>query len=302
LDALGRNLILSAVISERRAAGRAGGGTIMGSKNLKAVAVRGSGKVAVADPAAFRKAVKQSLQDIANDPVVGKLFPLYGSCIGMPAQNENGIIPWRNWQDAALPRGVNLFAHTWRDKYVRKDVRCAPPCNVNCSVISLASEGPHAGVITEGPEYEAEYALGACCDITNQTAIVEADALCDQFGLDVMSMGVSIAFAMECYEKGILTAQDTDGIEVKFGQAHLLADLIRKTAYRRGLGDLLSRGVKRMSQKLGKGSERFAMHVKGLELGGYDPRGARSLALVYACGPRGGCHKSGGSCNSQTAR
>jgi len=112
-------------------------------------------------------------------------------------------------------------------------------------------------------------------------------------------MGVTLAFAMECFEKGIITGEDTGGEEIRFGQTHLLAKLIRDTAYRQGFGELLSQGTKRMAEKFGKGSEAFAMHAKGLELGGYDPRGAKSLALVYACGSRGGCHKSGGSCNAQ---
>ena len=295
----GENLVLyAAIISERRAAGRGGAGAVMGSKNLKAVAIRGTGGVEVADAKAFRSAVKRAMQDIENSPVVSKMFPLYGSLLAMPALNEGGIIPWRNWQDASQPGGVNLFAQTWREKYVKKDVRCAPPCNVKCSKLSVSREGPHAGVLTEGPDYEAEYSFGACCDVTDQTAVIEADALCDQYGLDTISTGVSIAFAMECYEKGIITKKDTAGDEVKFGRADLLAKLIHETAYRRGFGDLLAQGTRRMAERFGKGSEAFAMHAKGLELGGYDPRGAKSVALVFACGSRGGCHKSGGSGNA----
>jgi len=297
----GENLVLyAAIISERRAAGRGGAGAVMGSKNLKAIAVRGTGTVEVADSEAFRMALRHTMRDIANNPTVSKLFPLYGSLLAMPALNEGGITPWRNWQEASSPGSVNLFAQTWREKFVKKDVRCAPPCNTKCSKLSMTTEGPYAGFLTEGPDYEAEYSFGACCDITDQPAIIEADALCDQYGLDTISMGVSLAFAMECYEKGIITTKDTDGEELRFGQAHLLAGLIQDTAYRRGFGELLSQGTKRMAERFGKGSEAFAMHVKGLELGGYDPRGAKSLALVYACGSRGGCHKSGGSCNAQS--
>lgn len=295
----GENLVLyAAIISERRAAGRGGAGAVMGSKNLKAIAVRGTGEAEVADPGAFRMALRHAMRDIASNPTVSKLFPLYGSLLAMPALNEGGIIPWRNWQEAGSPGGVNLFAQTWRKKFVRKDIRCAPPCNIKCAKLSLATEGPHAGVLTEGPDYEAEYSFGTCCDITDQPAIIEADALCDQYGLDTISMGVSLAFAMECYEKGIIDSKDTGGEELRFGQARLLAKSIRDTAYRRGFGELLSQGTKRMAEKFGKGSEAFAMHVKGMELGGYDPRGAKSVALVFACGSRGGCHKSGGSANA----
>lgn len=295
-------VLFASIISERRAIGRGGAGTVMGSKNLKAVAIRGTKKVEIADPAAFRTAVKHANEDIANNPVVSKVFPLYGSLLAMPALNEGGITPWRNWQDASSPGAVSLFAQTWRNKYVKKDVRCAPPCNVKCSKLTLTREGPHAGILTEGPDYESEYCFGACCGITDQTAVIEADALCDKLGLDTMSTGVSIAFAMECYEKGIITKKDTGGIELEFGRGDLLPGLIHNTAYRQGFGTMLSLGSKRMAEKFKKGSEAFAMHAKGMELGGYDPRGAKSLALVFACGSRGGCHKSGGSCNAQSLK
>ena len=299
----GENLVLyAAIVSERRGASRGGAGAVMGSKNLKAIAVRGTRKVEVADSEAFRMAIKHTLEDIENNPERSKLYPLYGSMASMPTLHEWGMTPWRNWQEASSPGGANLFPQTWREKYIKKDVRCAPPCNIKCGKLSLATEGPHAGALSEGIEYETEYALGACCDITDQSAIIEADALCDDYGLDTISLGVSLAFAMECYEKGIITGKDTEGEELRFGQAHLLAKLIRNTAYRRGFGEVLSQGTKRMAERFGKGSETFAMHVKGMELGGYDPRGAKSVALVFACGPRGGCHKSGGSGNAQSLR
>ena len=299
----GENLVLFAsIISERRAVGRGGAGAVMGSKNLKAIAVRGTGKVIVANPRAFTTAIKHALGDLAQRTDISMAFPVYGSMSAMPALNTGGVIPWRNWQDAGSEKCKALFAQTWRDKYVRKDLFCAPPCNLKCSKITLAREGPHAGVVCEGPEYETEYALGACCEITDETAIIEADALCDQYGIDTISMGVSLGFVMECYEKGIITSKDTRGLEIRFGRADLLARLIRDTAYRRGFGELLSLGTKRMAEKFDKGAEAFAMHCKGMELGGYDPRAARSLALVFACGSRGGCHKSGGSCNAQALK
>ena len=295
----GENLVpFASIISERRAVGRGGAGAVMGSKGLKAIVVKGTGKVQVADPDAFGTAVKKAMRLIDASPIASKVFPLYGSLGTMPALNEAGMTPWRNWQEANNPEAINLFAQTWRETYVKKDVRCAPPCTLKCGKLCLATEGPHAGTLTEGPEYEAQYALGTCCSITDQSAIFEADALCDQYGLDVISMGVSLAFAMECYEKGIITEKETDGQELKFGQSLLMVKLIRDTAYRRGFGDILAQGTKKMAAGFGKDSEAFAMHTKGMELGGYDPRGARSLALVYACGPRGGCHKSGGSSNT----
>ncbi|MBN1847319.1 MAG: aldehyde ferredoxin oxidoreductase family protein [Deltaproteobacteria bacterium] len=299
----GENLVCyAAIISERRAAGRGGGGGVMGSKNLKAIAVRGTNKVQIADPEAFKNVVKRAYKDIAANEAVAKGFPLYGTLMAMPTLNDGGITPWRNWQNGGSDKAVNLYAQTWRDEYVKKDVRCSPPCNLKCSKLVLSREGPHAGVLTEGPDYETEYSFGASCNVTDQAAVIEADALCDKLGLDTISTGLTIAFAMECYEKGIITSNDTDGEEILFGRSELLPKLIHKIAYRRNFGALLSLGSKRMSEKLGKGSEAFAMHAKGMELGGYDPRGAKSLALIYACGSRGGCHKSGGAANGQSLR
>ncbi|MBU2509862.1 aldehyde ferredoxin oxidoreductase family protein [bacterium] len=292
----------AAIISERRAAGRAGGGAVMGSKNLKAIAVKGTRKAPIRDPEAFMIAVKQAYKEIAANEVVSKGFPLYGTLMAMPALNEGGITPWRNWQHGGSDKAGHLFMQNWRDKYVKKDVICSPPCNLKCSKWVVSSEGPHVGVLTEGPDYETEYSFGSCCDIADQTAVIEADDLCDKLGLDSISAGVTIAFAMECYEKGILTPNDTDGDEVQFGRSDLLPKLIHKIAYRRGFGELLSLSSKRMSEKLGRGSDAFTMHAKGLEIGGYDPRGARSLALIYACGSRGGCHKSGGAANGQSLK
>jgi aldehyde:ferredoxin oxidoreductase len=287
----------ASVINERRAAGRGGAGAVMGSKRLKAVVVRGTRQVEVANSEAFRTAVSRALNDIARDPLVSKEFTLYGSHNATSALSAGGIIPWRNWQNSSSPRAKELFPETWREKFVTKDVRCAPPCSVKCGKITLVREGPSAGAISEGPDYEAVYSFGSCCDISDFAAIIEADALCDKYGLDVISMGVSIAFAMECYERGIINNSDTGGLELRFGRADLLARLIHDTTYRQGFGEVLSAGTKKMSEMFGKGSEAFAMHAKGLEIGGYDPRGAKSVALVYACGPRGGCHKASGGSN-----
>lgn len=295
----GENLVpYAAIVSERRTAGRGGAGAVMGSKNLKAIAIRGTGKVQAANPGAFKQAVKHAIDGMAKNKMVSEWLPIHGSMQPMPVWAETGIQPWRNWQEAVSPRAKDIFPQTLRERFLVKDVYCAPPCPVKCGKLNLVREGPHAGAFSEGPEYEAVYAFGSCCDISDLAAIIQADELCDKYGLDVISMGVSVAFAMECYEKGIITNEHTEGEELRFGQGDLLPKLIRDTAYRRGFGEVLSQGTKKMAEMFGKGSEAFAMHAKGMELGGYDPRGAKSVALVFACGPRGGCHKSGGSANA----
>jgi aldehyde:ferredoxin oxidoreductase len=136
--------------------------------------------------------------------------------------------------------------------------------------------------------------VGTCCGISDAEAVIHAEFLCNRMGLDSMSTGVSIAFAMECYERGIIGKDETAGTDLLFGNAGILGPLIKDIAYRRGFGATLALGTKGMAERFGKGSEVFAMHAKGMELGGYDPRVTKGMALVYACGPRGGCHHAGG--------
>lgn len=295
-----RMVPFACVINERRAAGRGGAGAVMGSKNLKAIAVRGKTEVAVADPEAFKLAIRRIYDDLESNAMIRESFRLYGSHSGTPALTAGGIIPWRNWQDGGAPEAEALFPENWRSKYIKKDMKCAAPCTFNCSKLTLAEHGPHAGVASDGPDYETIYALGACCGISDLPAIIEADALCDDFGLDTISMGVSISFAMECFEKGIIDKETSSGLDLRFGNHGILRKLIHDTAYKEGFGAILAEGTRLMSQRFGNDSDTFAMHAKGLEMGGYDPRGAKSVALIYACGSRGGCHKSNGGANGQS--
>ena len=288
------------IVSERRIAGRGGCGAVMGSKNLKAVAVKGTNEIKPADQDAYKNAIKLAMKDLSDSPDMVKGFAVYGSTMAMPTMNEAGITPWRNWQHGCSDKAVNLFMQTWREKYVKKDVICHSPCIHLCSKLVVADEGPYAGAMTEGPDYETLYSFGANCDIDDPTAVFLADALCDRMGLDSISAGLSISFVMECFEKGILTSKDTGGDEIHFGRSDLLPKLIHDISYRRGFGAFMAQGTKKMSEELGRGSESFAMQCKGMELGGYDPRAAKSVALVYAAGARGGCHKAGGGANAQS--
>jgi aldehyde:ferredoxin oxidoreductase len=153
----------------------------------------------------------------------------------------------------------------------------------------VVKSGPYA-CKGEGPEFETIGAFGGMCGLENLEAVTMAHNLCDDFGLDVISTGSTIAFTMECYEKGILTNDQTDGMEIKFSDPDVVVRLIPKIANREGIGDLMAEGTMRMAKKLGKGSEKFAMHVKGLELPGYDPRAAKICGLAFATANRGGDH------------
>jgi len=177
-----------------------------------------------------------------------------------------------------------------RDKIVVKDGTCYN-CIIQCWKYTHVESGKYKVDELAGPEYESIALLGSDCGVGSIEAVAHASMLCDDLGLDTISTGNSIAFAMECYERGLLTAEDTDGLELKFGNADAEIEMVKKIAYRKGLGNLLAEGVRRASKKIGDGSERFAMHVKGLEIPGYDPRGAFGMALAYATSDRGACHQ-----------
>ncbi len=179
-------------------------------------------------------------------------------------------------------------------KFKRKSFSCAGICPVQCSKIHVVGEGPYKGTSQDGPEYDAFASFGPITGTFEMAPVIHADYLCDEYGLDGISTGVTIAFAMECYERGLITAKDTGGLELRWGNHSVFEPLIRGIALREGFGALLAFGTKGMSEKIGQGSESFAMHAKGMELGSYDPRAIKGMALVYATGPRGGCHHAGG--------
>ena len=268
----------------------------MGSKNVKALVVRAGDKAApVADAPRFKKAVRALNQELATHPFTSGPLKLHGSVSTVAVTLNAGIMPADNWQRAASKdEAAGLMGDALRERYLVKDTPCGAPCPSRCSKVTVVREGPYAGASSEGPEYETVYALGSGCGIYELDAVIAADQLCDQLGLDTISVGVTIAFAMECFEKGLLTLEDTGGLDLRFGNADAMLKLIHQAAYRTGLGARIALGSRAMAEEIGAGSEAFAMHAKGMEIGGYDPRGVKGMALVYGCGPRGGCHHAGG--------
>lgn len=269
----------------RRHSGRTGMGAVMGSKNLKAIAIRGTKSVAVSKLEDLNK-IMFDFHEKARGPATEKYRTL-GTAGNVLTLNHIGILPTRNWQQGTFEK-AELVSGEYMKRYVTGVSACAT-CPIACDHHVHASEGPYSGATTT-MDYESLYALGTNCGIDNFPAIFEAMDLCDRYGMDTMSAGVSIAWAMECYEKGILNKKDTDGLDLKFGNHEACIKLISKIAHREGLGDTLAEGVKRASEKIGKGSEHFAIHVKGLELPGYDIRGLKTAALGWAVAARGGCH------------
>jgi len=276
------------IVNDRRCYGRGGAGAVMGSKNLKAVVLKGDQSPELADKAGFKEVVSRSRHKIAQHPLTGKkgVFPKVGTMMTLDLTQETGTLPTRNWQENTSEHAAGINAQAFVKHIVRP--RTCYACPIGCSRETRAMK---SGVeyVAQGPEYETMYAFGSSCDIKEAEVIIAADQLCTDYGLDTISCGVVIGFAMECFEKGLITDKDTGGIDLSFGYGDALIEFVHLIGRREGAGQLLAEGVKRASEKI-NGSSEFAVHVKGLELPGYDPRGMKGQALTYAVSDRGGCH------------
>ena len=286
----GENLVRYAAIinNKYRAVGRCGLGAVMGAKRLKAVACAGRTPIHLADKALFSEIAKKQI-DLLNESILKVGFESYGTNMVSDMVNIRGGYPTRNWQEGVFDQIEEVNGQALTDRVLIKGVSCFA-CPIACGRGTEIKEGPWKGNSGEGPEYETVNTFGAMCGVADLNAITMANYLCNEYGLDTISAGSTIAFAMECYEKGILNKEISGGLEVKFGDEKLIVDLVPKIARREGIGDLLAEGTKRVSETLGQGSEHFAMHVKGLELPAYDPRAAKITGLGYVTANRGGDH------------
>ncbi|MDH5713680.1 MAG: aldehyde ferredoxin oxidoreductase family protein [Candidatus Bathyarchaeota archaeon] len=284
----GENLVRFASITNDRyrQAGRTGMGTVMGSKNLKAVAVRGTKRIEVSNLEKLMKVCQDIYKECQG--AGAEAYRTYGTPVMVLVQNHIAALPTRNWQQSTFEMAENISGEYIREHCLAKVIACSG-CPIACDHLVAIEDGPYKGTTTS-VEFETIYALGSNCGIGYFPAIAKASDLCDQLGIDTISTGVTIGWAMECFEKGILTKKDTGGIELTFGNHEALIEVISKIAYREGIGELLAEGVKRASEKVGKGSEHFAMHNKGLEFPGYDLRGLKASALGFNTSTRGGCH------------
>ena len=286
----GENLVRYAAIinNKYRAVGRCGLGAVMGAKRLKAVACAGRTPIHLADKALFSEMAKKQI-DLLNESILKVGFESYGTNMVSDMVNIRGGYPTRNWQEGVFDQIEEVNGQALTDRVLIKGVSCFA-CPIACGRGTEIKEGPWKGNSGEGPEYETVNTFGAMCGVADLNAITMANYLCNEYGLDTISAGSTIAFAMECYEKGILNKEISGGLEVKFGDEKLIVDLVPKIARREGIGDLLAEGTKRVSETLGQGSDHFAMHVKGLELPAYDPRAAKITGLGYVTANRGGDH------------
>jgi aldehyde:ferredoxin oxidoreductase len=275
-----------------RVTGRGGTGAVWGSKKLKAVAVRGTGSVDVPDITKFKHFADELLKVFRNHPATSKILPTYGTPVLVNANNALGIFGSYNWQEELFEKAEGLSGETMRETIVAKDKACFA-CPVRSSKLCVIKSERDGNYVVEGPEYENIYSLGSCCGIDSIKTVAIAERICDNYGMDAIETGVAIAFSMECFEKGILTLEDTEGMELRFGDEEAMLTMLHKIGKREGLGDLLAEGVKRVSEKLGHGSEDFAMHTKGMTFAGHSARGMPGFGLGYATGPRGGSHHDG---------
>jgi len=272
------------IVDLKDAAGRTGMGAVMGSKNLKAVAVRGHGRTEVSDGKALTE-----LSRWLSQRLEGFWAHEYGTGSNLDAGVASGNLPIRNFRDGDFPNANALSAETIKET-VRIGMEGCYACSVRCKKIVKIDEPFTVDPIYGGPEYETLAALGSNCGVDDLKAVCKANELCNRYSIDTISAGVSIAFAMECYENGLLTDEDTGGLKLNFGNAEAMLKMVEMICKREGLGDLLAEGVKRASEKIGKESEKFAVHVKGQEVPMHEPRFKRSLGIGYAVSPTGADH------------
>ena len=282
----GENLVRYAcvMVDLKDAAGRTGMGAVMGSKNLKAVAVRGSGRIEVSDKRILTELSRHLIQKVKDMRLheygTGSLFEEYAA---------SGNLPIRNFRDGEFQNAAVLSAKNVKAT-VRVGMEGCYACPIRCKKIVKIDEPFTVDPAYGGPEYEALASLGSNCGVDDLKAVCKANEICNRFSIDAISAGVSIAFAMECYENGLISDKETGGLKLKFGNAEALVRMVEMIGRREGLGDLLAEGVKRASEKIGKDSERFAMHVKGQEIPMHEPRFKKALGVGYAVSPTGADH------------
>lgn len=269
-------------------AGRTGMGAVMGSKKLKAIAVRGHQKVALADEKAINSLARQ-IRDWLKTNRSAVSMSQYGTAGGLMALNTAGGLPTRNFQQGVFEGAEKISGQTINENVLVGRRGCYA-CPIRCKPEVAVGEPYNVDPTYGGPEYETLASLGSNCGIDNLEAIIKGNALCNAYGLDTISTGVSIAFAMECFEQGILTEKDTGGLKLNFGNAEVMVQLVEMVARREGIGNILADGTARAASAFGNGAENFAIQVKGQEVPMHEPRYKPGLGVGYTISPTGADH------------
>lgn len=276
------------VMFEGRAAGRGGAGAVMGSKNLIGVAVKGSHQTPIAQPEKLTEEIKTCLKILRENDFATNLKK-HGTTGDMGANDAAGDWPTKNWHSNSWGKAEQLYDQFF-NKHLIKNHGCYTGCPIACGRISEVREGRFKTPLHEGSEYESLSAFTGFVFNENIEAAIQATHLCNEFGIDTISAGAIIAFAMECYENGILKKEEVGGIDLSWGNPDALPELVRMISLREGIGDLLAEGVNIASERLGGGSEKYAIHGKGLEAPAHDPRSGKILGITYGTANRGMCH------------
>ena len=295
IGAGGENLVrFASVMSSTRAFGRGGAGAVFGSKHLKAIAFSGGKDICVNQPLEFDKVVKEAYSyfknAMSNEYNLLSMFSKYGTGSGMGLINEKYALATKNHQLGNFEKASKIDGFAYIKKFPSRQIACFG-CPIHCGQVHEFKSGKYKGMITRGPEYETTYSFGSDCLIDDLEVIAKAHQICEEYGMDTISAGCTMAFAMECYEKGLIKKEDTEGIELNFGEGEGMLKVLEKIGRREGIGKLLAEGTKRVATKLGGGSEDFAMNVKGLEFAAWMPQRMRGIALTFATSNRGACHK-----------
>lgn len=272
-----------------RTAARTGLGAVMGSKNLKAVVAYGKESGDVARSGELQALIKKLMPHI-KESTAG--FGKYGTSGGLENYGKMGNFPFKNWKQALWPEGIKKINGVTMHDTILSGSRACMSCPIGCGRHIKVDDSPYGPMDCEGPEYETIGTLGGLCLIDDLLAISKANQLCNMYGIDTISAGGTVAFAMEAYERGIITKADTDGVDLTWGNGKALVDIVYKMCKGEGIGKLMTAGSRRMAEELGHNSIEFAMHVKGLEPSAHDPRRFFSQALSYATAARGACHNA----------
>ena len=294
----GERLIkFAAIMSEGkfyRTFARGGAGCVMGAKKLKGIVLSGDQEISAENPESFTVVQTAIREKIKKNKAWADSRRRFGSGADMSTLTHAfGVLPTRNWQRGTFEGTENICTANIEEAWPRENTSCGPLCPAPCAHTIKLQKGPYKGAYCDGPEYETLYAFGSNCGLDKFDAIVAAAQICDEAGMDTMTAGACIGFAMECFEKGLISLKDTDGIPLRFGNDQAMIAMLKKIVNLEGLGKLLAEGVRKASQEI-SGSASFAMQVKGLELGGYECRGSNGQALQYAINNRGGCHHAYG--------
>jgi aldehyde:ferredoxin oxidoreductase len=286
----GENLVhFSCVMNGLKdAAGRTGMGAVMGSKKLKAVAVRGTSRLEGEDPDRVRALARRAAQEVRDGERAAGLHQ-FGTGAGLEGSVEVGNLPIRNFRDGVFPGAGNISSEIYLEE-IGKGMEACWACAVRCKKVVDAQTPYDLDPDYGGPEYESAAALGSCCGVDDIVAISKATELCNAYSLDSIGTGMMIAFAMECFENGLLTREDTGGLELRFGNAEAVVQMVERIARRQGLGDLLANGHAAAVEAIGKEAERFAVEAKNQAYPMHEPRYKRGMAIGYAVSPTGADH------------